>query len=88
MFKGMIEAVLEKIREDLGYIRQHCKYCDGELSDSEMERDGRRAAVVSGSWVVRRAGVLVRLYETRFYGCVWSLHVWKNLQWGMRFVSK
>ena len=38
MFKRLIEAVLDKIRENLGYMRRHCKYCDGELSDSDMEK--------------------------------------------------
>ena len=62
MFKGMIEAVLEKIREDLGYIRQHCKYCDNSPIP-KWNGDGRRAAVVSGSWcgsTSRSPGAVVR----------------------------
>lgn len=38
MFKQLIEAVLDKFREELSYLCRHCRYCDGELSDSAREK--------------------------------------------------
>ena len=38
MFKRLVEAVLDKFRENLNHLCRHCKVCDGELSASEMEK--------------------------------------------------